>query len=81
MADSDLGWLFRGYPGIAFLKRRCRKMEEEEKKFEPKPYWTGPGYRGEYQCLHGVGHGNHIHGCDGCCSRPDYPLKEEKDDG
>lgn len=27
----------------------------------------------EYVCEHGVGHGEHIHGCDGCCSREDYP--------
>lgn len=40
--------------------------------------WTGPGYRGEYNCEHGVGHGNHIHGCDGCCSREDYPLRNKK---
>ena len=28
----------------------------------------------EYICSHGVGHGDHIHGCDGCCSKKDYPL-------
>lgn len=39
-----------------------------------EPYWTGPGYRGEYNCPHGVGHGNHAHACDGCCSREDFPL-------
>jgi hypothetical protein len=38
-------------------------------------FWQGPGYRGEYTCLHGIGHGNHIHGCDGCCQRDDFPLK------
>lgn len=29
----------------------------------------------EYICEHGVGHGNHVHGCCGfrCCSRKDYP--------
>ena len=27
----------------------------------------------EYNCEHGVGHGVHNHGCDGCCSREDYP--------
>jgi hypothetical protein len=32
----------------------------------------------EYQCEHGVGHGNHVHGCDGCCRRKDYPLNKEK---
>jgi len=42
---------------------------------EKEPYWTGPGYRGEYQCPHGVGHGNHTHGCDGCCDRDDFPLR------
>lgn len=36
-------------------------------------FWHGPDYRGEYTCPHGVGHGNHIHGCDGCCSRDDFP--------
>lgn len=38
-------------------------------------FWKGPGYRGEYTCPHGCGHGNHIHCCDGCCERDDYPLK------
>jgi hypothetical protein len=37
------------------------------------PFWVGPGYRGEYICPHGCRHGNHIHGCDGCCSRDDFP--------
>jgi hypothetical protein len=32
----------------------------------------------EYICEHGVGHGNHVHGCDGCCSRPDFPLNKKK---
>ena len=37
--------------------------------------------RVEYICEHGVGHGNHVHGCDGCCSREDFPLnKKGKDD-
>lgn len=44
------------------------------------PFWIGPGYRGEYSCPHGVGHGNHVHGCCGyqCCSRPDFPLRRNK---
>jgi hypothetical protein len=42
------------------------------------PFWTGPGYRGEYQCPHGVGHADHIHGCDGCCGRSDFPLWRRK---
>lgn len=34
-----------------------------------------PRYDGrmEWNCEHGVGHGNHVHGCDRCCSLPDYP--------
>jgi len=40
-------------------------------------FWTGPGYRGEYVCPHEVGHGNHVHGCDGCCQREDFPFRPE----
>lgn len=29
--------------------------------------------RTEWECEHSVGHGPHIHGCDGCCHRGDYP--------
>lgn len=36
------------------------------------------GGRMEWKCEHGVGHGSHIHGCDGCCSRDDYPGKGVK---
>ena len=39
------------------------------------PYWEKSRYRGQYTCIHGVGHGNHVHGCDGCCARDDFPLK------
>lgn len=44
------------------------------------PFWKGPGYRGEYSCPHGVGHGNHVHGCCGykCCTRPDFPLRRSE---
>ena len=31
--------------------------------------------RVEFLCRHGVGHGNHIHGCDGCCFKKSYPLR------
>ncbi len=50
-------------------------MASDESK-EQEPYWTGPGYRHEYNCPHGVGHGNHVHGCCGsrCCQRDDFPL-------
>lgn len=44
-------------------------------------YWAYSGYRGEFNCPHGVGHGNHVHGCDGCCKRDDFPLKTERFNG
>ena len=33
--------------------------------------------RMEWTCEHGVGHGNHVHGCceAGCCGRTDFPGK------
>lgn len=34
--------------------------------------------RMEWLCPHHIGHGNHIHGCDGCCERDDYPGRETK---
>jgi hypothetical protein len=47
-------------------------------EIEPYPYWKDgkrADGRQEWLCPHGVGHGNHVHGCcqNGCCSRADYP--------
>lgn len=44
-----------------------------------KPYPREDG-RMEWLCEHGVGHGNHIHGCcrERCCTKPDYPGIGEK---
>jgi hypothetical protein len=50
-------------------------MPKKPKAPAVEPYWVLTGYQGEYSCPHGIGHGNHIHGCDGCCSRDDYPLR------
>lgn len=52
------------------------------REFERAPYWNGPGYRGEYSCPCGVGHGNHVHGCCGkaCCTRDDFPLRRRPHD-
>jgi hypothetical protein len=68
----------------------CERLKREgaEQAAEPgaKPvaeqaagFWTGPGYRGECTCPHGVGHGDHIHGCceSGCCGRADFPLNPD----
>lgn len=40
-----------------------------------EPFWT-PRRRGEWGCPHGVGHHNGVHGCDGCCGREDFPLRD-----
>lgn len=40
-----------------------------------EPFWKKSSYQGEYSCPHGIGHGNHVHSCDGCCGRPDFPLR------
>lgn len=45
------------------------------------PYWRdAPRANGrmEWLCPHSRGHGNHIHGCDGCCERDDYPGRSKK---
>jgi hypothetical protein len=63
------------YPKLAFNARTycksCRKyIPYISKYWSPLPRADG---RMEWMCIHGVGHGNHVHGCDGCCSRHDYP--------
>ena len=51
-------------------------------KFAPKApvSWSARDGRNEWHCTHadgskGPGHGNHIHGCDGCCSHESFPGK------
>ena len=58
-------------------ERRSAASKPDSHKNRPTPFWTRSRYRGEYVCEHGIGHGNHIHGCDGCCQRADYPLKAQ----
>lgn len=57
-------------------------VDGPEEELERDPYWNGPGYRGEYSCPCGVGHGNHVHGCCGkhCCTRDDFPLRRRPND-
>ena len=33
---------------------------------------------GETNCVHGVGHKDGIHGCDGCCAKLKYPCEKCK---
>ena len=52
-----------------------------ERAYEDGAYWQIKYADGriEYVCKHGVGHGIHVHGCDGCCSRKDFPLSKLKE--
>jgi hypothetical protein len=44
-----------------------------------KVLWTDySSIRKELYCKHGVGHGYHIHGCDGCCSDKSFNKAYEK---
>lgn len=47
-----------------------KDVEEGKMEWEPCPRADG---RMEWLCECGIGHGNHVHGCCGCCSRGDYP--------
>jgi hypothetical protein len=72
-------------------KEPKKTLKEELKKLKTEPIWKGmttttevsmiwttirrADGRIEHVCEHGVGHGDHVHGCDGCCQRKDYPLR------
>jgi len=50
--------------------------EENVRKVEKWPWpfqrmSDGP----EYSCPHGVGHSSGVHGCDGCCTDPNFPRE------
>jgi hypothetical protein len=47
------------------------------KKSEPK-WGDYSRLRRELYCEHGVGHGYHVHGCDGCCSHKSFEGAYEK---
>lgn len=52
-----------------------------EKEETDEPFWDKnlrADGRIEWDCPHGIGHGNHPHGCDGCCDRDDYPGKTKE---
>lgn len=45
-------------------------------KKKTKIEWSWPYVgRGEIACVHFVGHGPHVHGCDGCCDNKEYHKK------
>lgn len=51
----------------------CKKVVRE--KYHECDYSP---MRDELYCEHGIGHGNHVHGCDGCCSKKDWSEAYEK---
>lgn len=67
-----------GHEGRSIYAESKGASDKGETAQNKEHFWTGPGYRGEYNCPHGVGHGNHVHGCCEfqCCSRDDFPLKK-----
>jgi hypothetical protein len=69
----DSGNIYETCQDASGQKRRSKTKTKTE------TFWTGPGYRGEYSCPHGVGHGNHIHGCcqERCCTREDFPPRKK----
>ena len=81
-ADANWDAVFGKKLNVMSDEEREAALKEQARLAEREPYWTGPGYRGEYSCPHGVGHGNHVHGCceEHCCSRDDYPLKGKEQD-
>ena len=56
----------------AEARRAARGVTPPLDEFSWQPCPRNDG-RMEWLCPHGVGHGNHTHGCDGCCERLDYP--------
>jgi hypothetical protein len=50
-----------------------RKKKDKPWRWPFQRYNDGP----EYACRHGVGHSEGVHGCEGCCSDPNFP-KESK---
>lgn len=71
---------------VKFCKDFAASVKPKPVPFEPTipTGWGTPTYRGggrtEWSCKHadgswGPGHGNHVHGCDGCCSHKSYPGK------
>lgn len=60
-----------------------KKIFKQHRKYE----LAGIGvmyYSDELLCEHGVGHEKGVHGCDGCCSKPEFEkewnsLQQEKE--
>ena len=53
-------------------------MKQTKRVVKDKSLWKWPIYpkrdgKLEYSCRHGIGHGG-VHGCDGCCSDPNFPI-------
>jgi len=59
--------------GCIALCDNCHKFFPIEEKRMNWVFSRRDDGRVEWRCAHGCGHGNHVHGCDGCCTRSDYP--------
>jgi hypothetical protein len=57
---------------VPITQRRLRKKSNLVK-------WVDfSGIRQEIYCEHGVGHGYHVHGCDGCCGHKSFGKEFKK---
>lgn len=53
----------------------CRAILDTEMEWKINYREDG---RIEWLCTHDVGHDNHVHGCDGCCRRDDFPGRRRR---
>lgn len=67
-----------GHVTIAFTIQD--KDPDELSKWHWPYLRTSFGGDKEYNCPHGVGHSNGVHGCEGCCSHESFEkrIKEDK---
>jgi hypothetical protein len=65
------------------LRKKCNcnnfGMKHKRNPYCAKGKWVDFSIiRQELYCEHGVGHGFHPHGCDGCCSDPSFAKQFRK---
>lgn len=53
--------------GFEIPKEEVKQTLEDIGNTTPPGGFTPSRHRGELTCAHSIGHGPHVHGCDGCC--------------
>ncbi len=87
--DTYISRLYCDKTGLQILCSSCHsaktkaenKLRRETKKKLKEKVWHWPYLRTsdgpEYECRHGVGHSEGVHGCEGCCSDSNFPRKKK----